>query len=173
MSNSGKPSPEERKTAFIMELQTHSEVQDVNKISRSAWKVTTNEGECTIYLHYYKWFKESGGPLGFFQGLWDLTNSADPPLYHVFLGPSDQSVRVVPNEILMSPEFDIIPDHDDGRQWRLNVNSSSNYSRLERYTDISLITRIEEPEVDYQNKRGEELQEIAKDLFGSETDDSR
>ncbi|WP_139203625.1 hypothetical protein [Halorientalis persicus] len=171
MSNSDKPSPQERKTAFIKNLKYRTEIQDVVKVRGSEWKVNTNVGECTIYLHYYKWFREPEGPPGYFQGSWEKTKSANQPLYHVFLGPSDQSVRVVPNNVLMSPKFDLILDHAGGDKWRLNVNSSSNNTRLEDYTDLSLITRIEKPEVDYQNERGEELQNLAKDILDSETDD--
>lgn len=75
-----------------------------------------------------------------FQGSWDVTESADRPLFHVFLGPSDDSVRVVSNGNLMSEQFDLNRNHDDGQKWRLSVNVSSNHKSLEEYDDISQIT---------------------------------
>jgi hypothetical protein len=103
------------------------------------WKVKTEEGPRTAYLHYYKWYKQSAGPEGYFQASWDLTESADRPLFHVFLGPSENSVRVVPNEELMGGRFNLIEDHDDGKKWRLNANTRNNSQLLDTFDDIEVL----------------------------------
>ncbi|ELZ78109.1 hypothetical protein C455_10518 [Haloferax larsenii JCM 13917] len=135
-----KPTYTERNQEFIDELRSNPSVRGIEKVNRTMWKVTTEEGQKTVYLHYYKWYKEPAGPKGYFQGSWDLTESADRPLYHVFLGPSEDSVRVVPNQELMSNKFVLIRDHDEGKKWRLNANTAANYGRLEQYDDETILT---------------------------------
>ncbi|MBC9985164.1 hypothetical protein E4P24_02095 [Haloferax sp. AS1] len=137
---SDKPTSAERNQEYIEKLLSTPSVRGIEKVSKAMWKVTTEEGQKTAYLHYCKWFKESGGPKGYFQGSWNLTESADRPLYHVFLGPSEDSVRVVPNQELMSAKFVLIRDHEGGKQWRLNANTAANYPRLEQYDDETVLT---------------------------------
>lgn len=133
-----KPTYTERNQTFIDELKSHPEVRGVEKQSRTRWLLHTDDGSKSVYLHYHKWYKEDAGPAGYFQASWDQTQNATRPLYHVFLGPSDNSVRVVPNDALMSERFTLIRDHNDGKQWRLNVNTDRNSVVLDEYADRSI-----------------------------------
>lgn len=136
---SDKPSYTERNEAFINEIQSHLEVRGVDKLSRTMWTLYTERGERTVYLHYYKWFKENAGPPGYFQASWNQTENAPRPLFHIFLGPSKDSVRVVPNEVLMSDKFVLKRDHDEGTQWRLNVNTAQNNADLDEFDDRGIL----------------------------------
>lgn len=134
-----KPSYTERNQAFINEIQSHPNIHGVKKLSRSLWTLHTEEGDKTVYLHYYKWFKENGGRPGYFQASWNQTQNAARPLFHVFLGPSEDSVRIVPNEVLMGDRFTLIRDHDDGKKWRLNVNTGQNNIILDEFDDRGIL----------------------------------
>lgn len=136
----GATSPTERKEAFINELLSEPSVRGSEQVRNSMWRILTDEGKRTVYLHFYRYFQENAGPPGYFQGTWNLTESADRPLFHVFLGPSDDSVRIIPNDELMSDRFDLIEDHSDGREWRLNVNTGDNARQLDFFDDMDLLT---------------------------------
>lgn len=139
-----KPSWNERKKEFLNKLRTNIDIESVEKSGKSPnlISITTDSDEKTLYLHYSKWFKEpDGDPVWvYFQGSWNITKSADRPLFHVFLGPSEHSIRVVSNDELMSSKFDINPDHDNGKKWRLSENDGSNQYVLDEFDGISRIT---------------------------------
>jgi len=109
-------SANERKEQFLSQLEARDEVSGIEKLRRSSWKVETDAGTKSIWIHYHVDFQ-------FWGGSWNVNDqlSDSGELIHVFLGPGVEQLYIVPDDELHSGQFTIYNTEDDS-QWKISTD---------------------------------------------------
>lgn len=129
-------SAKERKEQFLSQLESRDEVEGIEKLRRSSWKVETDAGTKIIWIHYHVDFQ-------FWGGSWNVNDELSDPgeLIHVFLGPGVDQLYIVPDDELHSGQFTIYNTEDES-QWKISTDRGTppNGEILEdSYTDLAPI----------------------------------
>jgi hypothetical protein len=131
-------SASERKDQLLNQLRKQDNVEEIEKLRRSAWRVRTKADSRIIWIHYHVDFE-------FWGGSWNVNDqlSNQGNLIHVFLGPGEDQYYAVPDHGLHSGQFTVYDTEDDS-QWKISTERGSppNGEILEdAYTDLTLIYR--------------------------------